>query len=385
MRLARLLTLALAFMIGVLTLAGCGGGGGGGNAAPGGGDTTAPTVSITAPASGTGVTGATTVSASASDNVGVTKVELYLNGTLLATLNSAPYSYSWDTTALAVGSHALTAKAYDAAGNVGNSASVSLTVATPIDATAPVVSLTSPAGGATVSGTTTVSASASDNVGVTKIEFYLDGVLQVTDTSAPFSWSWNTLASTSGSHTLSTKAYDAAGNSGASAGVVVTVPDTTTPAVSITTPASGASVTGVANVTASASDDVGVSRVEFYVNGVLQGTDVAAPYSFSWDTTALKYGSYTLSAKAYDAANNSSQSTDVTLAVPIRVSRRWGVGALVGGLVVDWWLHRKHCGGCRDLSGHPCRRCVWPQVPGYHAKWRQPGICHTGAAAPVPR
>ena len=94
------------------------------------------------------------------------------------------------------------------------------------DVTPPTVSITAPANGATVSGTTSVTASASDNVGVSKVEFYLDGAIQSTDTTSPYSWSWNTTASSNGSHALVAKAYDAAGNVGTSSTVTVTVSNT---------------------------------------------------------------------------------------------------------------------------------------------------------------
>jgi len=94
----------------------------------GGGDTTAPTTSITAPANGATVSGTTSVTASASDNVGVTKVEFYLDGALKSTSTASPYSWSWDTTTAANGSHSLVSKAYDAANNVGTSATVTVTV-----------------------------------------------------------------------------------------------------------------------------------------------------------------------------------------------------------------------------------------------------------------
>jgi len=95
------------------------------------------------------------------------------------------------------------------------------------DTTPPATSITAPASGATVSGTTSVTASASDNVGVTKVEFYLDGGLQSTDTTSPYAWSWNTTATANGSHTLQSKAYDAAGNVGSSSTITVTVSNTT--------------------------------------------------------------------------------------------------------------------------------------------------------------
>ena len=91
------------------------------------------------------------------------------------------------------------------------------------DVTPPTTSITAPANNATVSGTTTVTATALDNVGVTKVEFYLDGSLQSTDTTSPYSWSWSTTGSTNGTHTLVTKAYDAALNVGTSSTITVTV------------------------------------------------------------------------------------------------------------------------------------------------------------------
>jgi hypothetical protein len=91
------------------------------------------------------------------------------------------------------------------------------------DTTAPTTSITAPANGATVSSTVNVTASASDNIGVTKVEFWLDGALQSTDTSSPYAWSWNTTTATNGAHSLVSKAYDAANNVGTSLTVSVTV------------------------------------------------------------------------------------------------------------------------------------------------------------------
>jgi hypothetical protein len=90
----------------------------------GGGDTTAPTVS----ASESGASGTITLSATASDNVGVSKVEFYVDGALKGTDTTAAYSMTLDSTTLANGSHTLTAKAYDAAGNVATSSAVAFSV-----------------------------------------------------------------------------------------------------------------------------------------------------------------------------------------------------------------------------------------------------------------
>jgi len=136
-------------------------------------DKTAPTVSISAPTSGSTVTGTRTVNASASDNVGVIGVQFQLDGVSLgAEDTAAPYSISWDTATASNGSHTLTAVARDAAGNRTTSGPVTVTVFN--DTTAPTVTISSPVAGATVAGTITVSASASDNVGVVGVQFQLD-------------------------------------------------------------------------------------------------------------------------------------------------------------------------------------------------------------------
>jgi subtilisin family serine protease len=97
----------------------------------------------------------------------------------------------------------------------------------PGDSTPPTTSITSPSSGATVSGTVSVSANASDNVGVSRVELLVDGSLAGTDTSSPYAISWNTTTAGNGGHTLQTRAYDAAGNVGFSAGVGVTVSNAT--------------------------------------------------------------------------------------------------------------------------------------------------------------
>jgi subtilisin family serine protease len=92
------------------------------------------------------------------------------------------------------------------------------------DLTPPAVSITSPAAGSTVSGTVTVSATASDNSGiVTLVELFVDGSLKASDATAPFSFAWDTLTAANGSHTLTAKAYDPSNNVGTSAPVAVTV------------------------------------------------------------------------------------------------------------------------------------------------------------------
>jgi hypothetical protein len=92
-------------------------------------DTTPPTVSLTAPSEGQSVSGAVTVSATASDDRGVTSVRLLVDGADLCARTTTPYACAWNTTAVASGAHTLAAVARDAAGNSTTSAARHVTVA----------------------------------------------------------------------------------------------------------------------------------------------------------------------------------------------------------------------------------------------------------------
>jgi len=115
-------------------------------------------------------------------------------------------------------------------GNGSKSGSFTLVPAAAGDTTPPTASITSPAAGATVSGTIGIQANASDNVGVTRVDFLVDGSLLSSDTTAPFAASWNTANAANGAHSLTVRAFDAANNQKTSAAVSVTVNNGTTTA-----------------------------------------------------------------------------------------------------------------------------------------------------------
>ena len=192
---------------------------------PAAADTTPPVVGVTAPADGATVSGATTLSADATDAGGVNRVEFLVDGALVGTDTTAPYSLSWDSTTVGDGSRVIGARAFDATGNQAT-ASVTVTVSNPADLVPPTVSVTAPADGATVSGTTTISASAADTggSGVKQVQFLVDGApVGAPDTVAPYSVSWSSSAVADGpGHTVTARAVDNASNQ-TDASVTVTV------------------------------------------------------------------------------------------------------------------------------------------------------------------
>src|SRR5438034_1388616 len=273
-------------------------------------------VSITSPNPGSTVTQTVIVKASVTiiGSLTVAGVQFKLDGLNLGAEDTTnEYSVSWDTAATNNGWHNLTAVARDILGVQWSSDQVQVQVFN--DKTPPTVAITSPTAGAIVAGTITVSADASDNVGVVGVQFKLDGNdLGMEDTTNWFSVSWDTTKTTDGQHTLTAVARDAAGNKGVSAPVTVRV-DNTPATVSIGEPGNGQTVSGVVTVKAAASDASGVAVVQFLRGGVELARDTTAPYAVSWDTTRVANGSYTLTARAQDTAGNPATSPPVAVTV----------------------------------------------------------------------
>jgi hypothetical protein len=122
-----------------------------------------------------------------------------------------------------------------------------------------------------------------------------------------------------GSHTFSVTATDTAGNADPTPAtrswtIDTTVTDTTPPTLRLTPPAAGASINGPITVSATASDNVAVARVDFSVDGTAIGSDTASPYSVTWDPASSADGVHTISASAVDTSGlTASDSRSVTL------------------------------------------------------------------------
>ncbi|NNF66115.1 MAG: hypothetical protein HKM98_01250 [Gammaproteobacteria bacterium] len=278
-------------------------------------DVEPPAININAvPAS---VSGIIEINFSATDNVGVAAVRFYVDGLLVATSDTAPFTINWNTSDIPDGPHVLSAEAEDASGNIGISPFIEVIVDNAAgDVASPQVAILPPPNPA--SGTVTVSVQASDNVAVSSVELLVDGVMLGIRTLPPYQFQWDTTAYTDGLHALDARATDSSGNVGMAMTLSVTVdntlpPDTTPPVVAIITPASP--LTGVVSFEADASDDTAVAAVSFYVADVLIASVAAAPYVVNWDSTTVADGTYLLRAEALDGAGNIANSDVVSITV----------------------------------------------------------------------
>jgi len=281
-------------------------------------DTAVPSVTVTAPAASAVVRGtAVTVSASATDNVGVVGVQFYVDGVKLRAEDTfAPYRVTWSTTQTASGTHVLTASGRDAAGNVGTSPPVTVTV----DNVAPTGTIViNNAAAATNTRTVTLGLAASDaHSGVTQMRFSNTGTSY--STAEPFAptKSW-TLSTGSGTKNVFVQFRDTAGNwsAGFSDSIVL---DTTAPALSAV--AASAVTTASATITWT-SGEPATSRVEYgptTAYGSTSALDAALLTAHSQTLAGLGAGTtYNFRVRSRDAAGNEAigaSATFRTLTVP---------------------------------------------------------------------
>jgi uncharacterized repeat protein (TIGR01451 family) len=238
---------------------------------------------------------------------------------------STSISFIANPTDLAIGTYNATATIADPnASSSPQSIPVSLTIST----TGIGTTLLSPTNGATVTSTVSLSSAATSTVGIASVHFYLDGSpLGSAVTSSPYTISWNTGTATDGSHTLYSQATDNNSNIASSSEITITV-DNTPPAISITSPTSGATVSGTTSITASSSDALsGVSSVAFYLDGSLLGESTSSQYSIDWDTTQTSNASHNITAIATDGVRNATTSQ----AIPVTVYNAPPVSSGGGG------------------------------------------------------
>jgi len=238
---------------------------------------------------------------------------LYVNGRKAIEDIQPPFAFAWDTTTLADGSYTLAAYAFDAAGNQGTSSTVKVTVKNTVaDTTPPTISITSPAGGAVVSGSVPVNVNSSDNIEVVRTELHVNGK-KVMEGTGSFVWDTKSLAD--GGYTLLAYAFDAAGNQGASSAVAVSVKSTGTttnteplPQINSFNLRDGQKVSRNQNIRVTA--DRNTRKINLKING---GTIAAAngnSLSYRWNTSEIpKNSNITVTAEAFNAKGDITSRT----------------------------------------------------------------------------
>jgi Subtilisin-like serine proteases len=201
-------------------------------------------------------------------------------------------------------------------GRVDAAAAVAMVENTPIiDQQAPTVNITSPTENSVHTGIFNITANAQDNIAVSSVSLYANGVLIGTDTVAPFSVNFDSNNIADGSVAFTARAYDATGNQGDSANHWLTIDnivdaaDTTAPSVSIINPVNGSSISGTQAIKVSATDNTAVTKIELYIDGQLKTQTNESTLSYNWNTRKVSNGYHTIVTKAFDAAGNQNQTS----------------------------------------------------------------------------
>jgi acid phosphatase type 7 len=317
-------------------------------------DVVNPAISITAPTTAsTHATSSTPLAlgGTASDNVGVTQVT-WSNAANGGT-GTASGTTSWTASiALAAGSNAITVTAKDAA---GNPATDTITVTyTPGDATAPLVSITTPTSAATHATSATplaLGGTASDNVGVTQVTWTNAGTGGTGTAAGTTSWTAS-IPLASGSNTITVRAEDAAGNFATDVVTVTYTPpagDTTNPALTIVSPAANpfAATSEPLAVSGGATDDVAVATVT-WSNAATGGSGTASGTTTWSASIPLAAGANAITITAVDTSGNRASA-----ALSVTYGTLGGVGAGDGdGANGDHALNDK-CAGSIAAPGWP--------------------------------
>ncbi len=191
------------------------------------------------------------------------------------------------------------------------------------DVTPPTVSIAAPAVGSTLSGTVTVTANASDNVGVAGVQFKLDGANLGTErVSSPYSISWDTKTATNASHILSAVARDAAGNQTTSSGRTVTVKNAVVPPPPVPTNLKATAVSS-SQINLSWSASAGATGYNVYRSGV----KIASTTSTSYPDTGLQpQTGYSFRVEAYNGAGTSAKCSAVSATTWPPLSTKFAIG-----------------------------------------------------------
>ena len=285
-------------------------------------DEIAPTGTIISPASASTVSGTIDIEVNAYDNIRMGHVDFIIDGSAVAHDSIPPYSYSWNTLGEAEDSdHVININLSDSAGNTTSLFPVTVFVDNIEDADIipPSIVIYDPAANQTVSGTITFMTIATDNVAIDRVEFYHDYELEFTATNYPYNYEWNsTLIAEDSEHVWHAKAFDTSGNNSQTQPMVLFVDniDNIPPTGFILYPYAGQIVSDNIEIQVSASDNVGIAEVEFYLDGDILSSDDQAPYAYEWNTNSSSEDEeHVIYATIIDLQGNSTDLSPISVTV----------------------------------------------------------------------
>ena len=259
-----------------------------------------PQGTIVHPPSGAIVNSTVNIEINAYDNIAISKVDFIIDGTVTHTDSIYPYIYEWNTIEYGEDlDHIINIDIYDLAGNMTSLYPIAVYINNipELDMISPVITIYEPASNQTLSGIVSFLTIVTDNDSIDRVEFYKDYTLFYTDSlkfeandSLPphYTCEWNTLNEIDNSQFVwFAKAYDMNGNMAQTTPMTIFVDniDNIAPTGSIIFPYAGQLVNNEVPIQVTAEDNISISHIEFYINGVLEYEDTEEPYSYEWNTT----------------------------------------------------------------------------------------------------
>ena len=281
-----------------------------------------PNGTITNPPSAATVSGTVNIQVNAYDDIEMGSVDFIIDGNAVFQDTNSPYEYSWNTTeALEDTDHIINIIVTDAAGNSATLFPVGVVVdnVEEPDIIPPTVVMHEPAANQTVSGLVNITALVTDDVGINRVEFYLNYDLESTISSYPYTYEWNsTIIEDDTEHTWYAKAFDTSENDTQSQPLSVTVNnnDNDPPNGFFLYPYAGQTVDGIVDIQVSATDNIGIFSIEFFINSSSIGSVSNEPFIFSWDTeTATDDEDHIISALITDTGSNETNIAPIAVIV----------------------------------------------------------------------
>ena len=264
-------------------------------------DETLPVISIVSPQEGETISGNVYIDTQATDNVGIEKVEFYINNSLIGEDNVAPYNFDWDTKTLSDGVATIAVKAYDLSGNQSG-AGIGVVIDNPEpDTEDPTIPADLTAVNISENQINLTWSVSSDNVAVAGYNIYRNGV-KVGDVSANDYQNSNLMPETVYSYAVS--AFDQAGNESEKSNIVevkTLISSNQAPVVDVLSPGVEAQVSGVVLISAKATDSDGsVENMKVYVDGVWMVTKDGGIMEYNFNTKKVSLGKHIIEVTAED-------------------------------------------------------------------------------------